>query len=327
MRRLWVLSVLLWSHLSAAAEHAAPATGEAERLFRQARALMSQQRVLEACPLLERSQALEPALGTLLNLADCLERTARPAEAFRAFSEVVTWAHRVSDARREEVATRRVGVLRPRLVFLTVDVEPPGAELVLNSLARGVPVPSAGPSYVVEPGDYQLKASAPGYRVLERRVSLSRVEQPTTLVLALERLPAPPEAAPVVREPEPAPAVAAPAAITDAPVAAPAPRPLAIAGLVAGSLLIAGGAVGIVYSQDIYTRVERQQPGGTDAANPTVTRATYARAQVLYPLSATAAALGVAGLVASLVFFRPPPVALVPVHGGGAVAVLTLGPW
>jgi hypothetical protein len=97
---------------------------------------------------------------------------------------------------------------------------------------------------------------------------------------------------------------------------------LAVVGLVAGGALLIGAGIGIGYSQDVVTRVARQQPGGPDVNAPTVTRRVYETAQVLYPLAVGAAALGVSAVVLSLVFAKAPQVsvALLPNAAGGLVA-------
>jgi hypothetical protein len=49
----------------------------AEALFNQGRDLMTAGKFTEACPKFEASQQLDPGLGTMLNLAECYEKTGR----------------------------------------------------------------------------------------------------------------------------------------------------------------------------------------------------------------------------------------------------------
>src|SRR6185436_7071846 len=65
---------------SAAEEHD-PAAGEA--LFREGRRFMKSRDFASACPKLEESLRLDPATGTLVNLADCEEQIGRTASAWQ----------------------------------------------------------------------------------------------------------------------------------------------------------------------------------------------------------------------------------------------------
>jgi len=51
----------------------AAADPAAEKLFRDGRALLQENKLAEACAAFERSDAIEPRIGTVLNLADCRE--------------------------------------------------------------------------------------------------------------------------------------------------------------------------------------------------------------------------------------------------------------
>ena len=51
----------------------------AEALFREGRALLEQHEYREACDKLQKSQQLDPAVGTLLGLGHCYELQARVA--------------------------------------------------------------------------------------------------------------------------------------------------------------------------------------------------------------------------------------------------------
>ena len=54
---------------------------EAELLFKRAAAHLDAREYEAACPLLERSNALDPSSGTLLNLAECYEQRGLTASA------------------------------------------------------------------------------------------------------------------------------------------------------------------------------------------------------------------------------------------------------
>src|SRR5262249_38113298 len=54
----------------------------AEGLFDQGRAAMQRGDFAQACGLLERSQRIDPAVGTLLYLAECYEKSGRTASAW-----------------------------------------------------------------------------------------------------------------------------------------------------------------------------------------------------------------------------------------------------
>src|SRR6187549_3979092 len=80
---------------SARAQAASPADESlAESQFNEGRKLMEGGRPKEACPKFESSQRLDPALGTLLNLADCYERIGLLASAQRRFLEAAQAAIR-----------------------------------------------------------------------------------------------------------------------------------------------------------------------------------------------------------------------------------------
>src|SRR5262245_8861552 len=86
----------------------------AETLFVEGRKLVEEGSVEAGCAKLAESQTLDPAVGTLVNLADCHERLGRLATAWREFREAAALAARKSDARREELAMSRAERIEPR---------------------------------------------------------------------------------------------------------------------------------------------------------------------------------------------------------------------
>src|SRR5688572_7702878 len=87
----------------------------AQALFEQAKALVAQGKVEQACPKFEESQRLDPGVGTQFNLADCYERTGRLASAYTTFMDVAAATRQLGQVDREVVARERASAIKPRL--------------------------------------------------------------------------------------------------------------------------------------------------------------------------------------------------------------------
>lgn len=118
---------------------ASPNVKEADALFVKARALMKEGNAARACPMLEESHALDPALGTLLNLGDCYETVGRLTQAYLRFNEAAAWATRTHEKSRADIARARSAALKPRLSWLSLSqvMPEPGVVATVN----GVSVP------------------------------------------------------------------------------------------------------------------------------------------------------------------------------------------
>jgi len=132
----------------------------AEGLFSDARKLMAAGRFPEACPKLEASQRLDPAVGTVLNLADCYERSGRTASAWMEFLEAASAARQSGSADREAEARGRASALESRLSYLVITLKDPATRVVRD----GTPVDNAtlGTPIPVDPGDHSVEATADG---------------------------------------------------------------------------------------------------------------------------------------------------------------------
>src|SRR5689334_14611288 len=109
-RRVCVLVVTL---ASVQLVHAEP-NPEAEKLFRDGRALIKQGKLAQACEAFAASNKLEPSVGTLLNLGDCRAKLGQTATAWASFVEAGRLAKKQNDRRQAE-ADRRTAELEPRL--------------------------------------------------------------------------------------------------------------------------------------------------------------------------------------------------------------------
>ena len=115
----------------------------AEALFVEARQLASEGRYAEACPKFAESQNLDPATGTLLNLADCYEQAGKTASAWMTWIEAAAEAKARGQTDRERMARQRATALQPKLVYLTIDV-PDASQVEGMSVTRnGEPVREA----------------------------------------------------------------------------------------------------------------------------------------------------------------------------------------
>jgi serine/threonine-protein kinase len=136
----------------------------AEVLFRDGTSLTRQGRHVEACRRFEGSQQLDPALGTILYLADCYDRIGRTASAWVWFVQARELAHSNDQPERELIASRRAADLERRLSRVRIQVAP-GAQIAeLSIQMNGVVVPSSsfGVPIPVDPGRLYVRASAPG---------------------------------------------------------------------------------------------------------------------------------------------------------------------
>jgi hypothetical protein len=193
----------------------------AEALFRDAQRLFADGHVHEACEKFAASQKADPALGTLLNLAVCHEREGRSATAWLEFSDVASLAHKAGDPAREKYAVARLNQIEPTLHKVALDAEAPAEGIVLMLDATTSVTPLAfGVGIPVDPGDHELRATAPGrapwtgHFATSAEPGTERVSVPA-LKIAAETTPAP---APIT----PAPAVAPPVAAAPVPAAPPA---------------------------------------------------------------------------------------------------------
>ena len=163
----------------------------AEALFQQGTELMGEKQYAAACEKFAGSQQLDPALGTMLRLADCHDRIGKSASAWAMFKEASSIAHTRNEPERWRVADERGAELEKRLSKLEIKLEsknvPQGFEIKLN----GVSIPRAtwDAAIPVDPGKQKLEASAPGRVTWMGSVDVPdgpatrSIEVPTTLAV------------------------------------------------------------------------------------------------------------------------------------------------
>ena len=127
---------------------------------------MKQNSFADACPKLEESERIDPAVGTLLYLGECYERVGKTASAWATFREAASLATNSNQADRARVAGSRAQDLEPKLSRLSIELAPEVARIAGVTVKRGAQrlEPSLyGTPLPVDPGEYRIEVSAPGY--------------------------------------------------------------------------------------------------------------------------------------------------------------------
>jgi hypothetical protein len=146
----------------------------ADALFDQARAMVERGDIASACPLFKESQRLDPAVGTMLWLADCYASSGQTASAWNGFKEAAAVAARTGD-RRARMAVTKVEELEKKLSLLEIVVPLEAAVDGLDLWRDGVRVPHTEWSLAVplDPGVHHLSAGAPGRKPWSASVTLA----------------------------------------------------------------------------------------------------------------------------------------------------------
>jgi hypothetical protein len=234
----------------------AQSSADAESLFREARALVKAGRIAEACDAFAASQRIEPALATLMNLADCREKNRQLASAWGHFleAESQTRGDRGQE-RANATARRRAAALESRLSYLVVAVPDDSrvGGLVVSRNGAALDPGMWNRSLPVDGGEYVIEGKAPGHEAWTTRVVVGvegdrrSVEVPRFKALA-----------PGPRGPVPPIAPANPDVVAERDHAdegevdegEPAPswrtgRRVAALGVAGGAVLLAGAGVGL----------------------------------------------------------------------------------
>jgi hypothetical protein len=220
----------------------------AETLYRQARELSAAGDFAGACPKFAESYRLDPATGTLLNLASCHESQGKFATAWLEFSEARSQARRDRRQSRIKYAEEHLALLEPKLSRLTLAMQAGADDPKLELRLDGVLVGAAalGASIPVDPGPHVIEAKSPGRKPWSTRVEIGSVaDHQTVTIPALELEPVAPPApippAPVARSGLP------PAPARDLLTERPVPAAVYAAGGATLALAIAASVTGGVY--------------------------------------------------------------------------------
>jgi hypothetical protein len=147
----------------------------AEALFREGRAAAQANNYELACKKFHESHRLDPAPGTVLNIADCEEKLGHIATAWTLYQEVTQKIPERDE--RHAIAKERVAALEPRVPKLAIRLAPDapadarvsrdGVELKSASLDTPLPV---------DPGKHEIVVEAEGRARSRVEISIAEGE-------------------------------------------------------------------------------------------------------------------------------------------------------
>ena len=205
MRTSLLSALLVGSTLAVAVPAQAQTANDkasADALFDEARRLMEAKRFAEACPKLADSQRLDPAVGTLLNLALCYKQNGQTASAWSTYREAAAQARTAQQADREELARTEAAAMEKDLTRLVIEVSPEARAVSGLEVKRdGAVVPPGlwGIAAPVDPGVRSIDVTAPGKKPLHLEAKTEGAGATAKVVIPLL------DNAPVVAAPAPAP--------------------------------------------------------------------------------------------------------------------------
>jgi hypothetical protein len=269
---------------------------QAEALFQRARALLKADVPADACPLLEKSHALDPALGTLMNLADCEERINHFVAAYMHFNDAAAWAERTHEAQRLNIARSRASALKPRLSWIALSTQAPMRALHVKVNGFVVELGATAQSVPVDAGEVTLTATADGFlpfttHLLVAQSATVPFEVPKLMPedAELKDATADTKLTPAPRAEESRPVVVATPGRTSQPSRT---GPVVLLG--SGAALLIGGLIGLAWSYNTDGQFERQQSGGPLI----VSRDTFNTLTWVYPLSWVVSIVGALAVAA-----------------------------
>lgn len=150
-------------------------TAAAEQLFRDGKALMGEGRIAEACTAFEGSYRKDPAVSTLLNLADCREKNRQFASAWGHFLDAERATRNdAAQAMLNQTARDRAAKLEPRLSYLVINVPDESRVDGLVVSRNGEPVDPAewNRKSPVDGGTYTVEGKAPAHEPWSAQVTV-----------------------------------------------------------------------------------------------------------------------------------------------------------
>jgi hypothetical protein len=277
----------------------------AQALFDLGKKLLAERKYAQACPKFEESRRLDPAIGTLLNLADCYEHQGRLAAAWATFLEASVRAKAAGQTERAQIGRDRAQALSARVAKLVVLVpeaaNAPRLEVkrdgqLVGQAQWGVPIP-------LDAGEHGVVATAPGRRTWSKSLTVAEGGTYTVSVPELEpagTAPAGAAAGPRVLAPKAVPPAAPPDSDGTQSGGIGAQKVLAI---VSGVIGVAGVGAGSFFGLKSLSKHAQAKDACPDQCTNTADQKLWDDAVKNGNLSTVAFVVGGAGLAGGAVLW------------------------
>jgi tetratricopeptide (TPR) repeat protein len=211
---VWMAASLVLGGVSFVAPRAAIAATPldvlgAERAYEAGKALLAANQPTRALEVLEASQRLDPALGTVLLIAECHERLGHLVEARATYTRAVAEARAKKKVKSEGKALERIAALDARIAELQIVLDTPSDRALVSVDGKRIDPSMANK---LDPGEHSVEVLDRG-EAWKETVTLAEGEHrslPVPHLAPSEPPVAPPPPAPIPLSPAPAPVSAPP---------------------------------------------------------------------------------------------------------------------
>ena len=163
----------------------------AEAVFHEAAKLLQEGQIEQACGKFEASHQLDPAVGTVLRLADCYDRAGKTASAWATFQEAAAMAQTQGQSERVQIARERAADLQARLSHVTINLAAANRDIAgLKVMLNESEIPGAvlGTAIPVNPGVQRVQVQASGYDAWSKQITVEGTPSNTDVAVPeLER--------------------------------------------------------------------------------------------------------------------------------------------
>jgi hypothetical protein len=243
----------------------------AEKLFREGRAALASGDLIVACSKFEESQKLDASAGTVLNLADCYERSGKHASALLAYREAARQAGLRGRKDWLDTASARAAALEkivPTMVIRVVAAASSSGDVEVTRDDVKVDPSTYNTNIPVDAGEHVIRATAPGKEAWTTTVKMMKGAREVIEVPALKSSSSSSSPTPT---PTPTPTTPTPIVINEADGSSQ--RTIGLIGIGVGVAgLLAGGLTGALASSslddakaDCPSYPDRCRPAGDEA--------------------------------------------------------------
>ncbi len=154
----------------------------AEQLFAEGKKAMALGNSAAACAAFTASQAADPSVGALLNVARCHEESGKTATAWAEYRAAAALANQRGEDERRRGAQEHADQLERRLSRLSVEVASQVPDVLVRIDSHALASMSFGTGLPMDPGEHLIEAEARGYLPWFQRVPIA-ADGSTTAVM------------------------------------------------------------------------------------------------------------------------------------------------